>query len=143
MRAFLANASLRPSCFRSPFKRSCGSDVTLGDFWGIQSAHPEVDYEGGVSAVLCNTAKGAAEVEALKPRLEWGASSLEKVLPGNPSLVRPVAPYAGRAEFTADLEGGMGIEEMALKYDFGPTFAQRLRGRLGGIKRRLKDLLGR
>ena len=143
MRAFLANASLRPSCFRCPFKRSCGSDVTLGDFWGIQSAHPEVDYEGGVSAVLCNTAKGAAEVEALKPRLEWGASSLEKVLPGNPSLVRPVAPYAGRAEFTADLEGGMGIEEMALKYDFGPTFAQRLRGRLGGIKRRLKDLLGR
>lgn len=70
MRAFLCNASLRPSCFSCPCKRSCGSDITLGDFWGIQSAHPEVDFEGGVSVVLCNTAKGAAAVEALKPRLE-------------------------------------------------------------------------
>ena len=70
MRAFLRNASLRPSCFSCPCKRSCGSDITLGDFWGIQSARPEVDFEGGVSVVLCNTAKGAAAVEALKPRLE-------------------------------------------------------------------------
>ena len=71
-KAFLSNASLRPSCFAYPAKRSCGSDVTLGDFWGIQSAHPEVDYGGGVSAVLCNTDKGVAAVEVLKSRLEWG-----------------------------------------------------------------------
>ncbi|MDO4849582.1 MAG: Coenzyme F420 hydrogenase/dehydrogenase, beta subunit C-terminal domain [Coriobacteriia bacterium] len=84
---------MRPSCFACPVKCSCGSDITLGDFWGVQAAHPEVDYEGGVSAVLCNTAKGAAAIEALKSRVQWGGSSLEKVLPGNPSLVRSVTPY--------------------------------------------------
>ena len=143
MRAFLRNASLRQSCFACPAKRSCGSDVTLGDFWGIQSAHPEVDCEGGVSAVLCNTAKGAAAIEALKPRLEWGRSSLEKVLPGNPCLTKSVAPYAERDEFMASLKAGADMAGMVGEYGFRPTLLQRLRGKLGGIKRRLAGLSGR
>ncbi len=140
-KAFLSNASLRSSCLRCPAKRSCGSDVTLGDFWGVQAAHPEVDYEGGVSAVLCNTAKGAAAIDAVKPRVEWGASSMEKVLAGNPSLARPVAPYARRGEFLADLEAGMGIEELMAKYDFKPSLKQRIRGKLAGVKRRVLKLI--
>ena len=59
MRAFLKNASLRGSCLSCPFKRRCGSDITLGDFWGVQRQHPEVSVDGGVSAVLGNTQKGA------------------------------------------------------------------------------------
>ena len=136
-KAFLGNASLRSSCLRCPAKRSCGSDITLGDFWGVQAAHPEVDYEGGVSAVLCNTAKGAAAIGAVKPRVQWGESSLEKVLAGNPSLARPVAPYARRTEFLTDLEGGMGIDELMGKYDFKPTLKQRVCGKLGGVKRKI------
>ena len=140
-KAFLSNASLRSSCLQCPAKRSCGSDITLGDFWGVQSAHPEVEYEGGVSAVLCNTAKGLPAIDAVKPRVEWGESSLEKVLPGNPSLVRSVAPYGKRNEFLGDLGGGMGIDELMGKYDFKPTLQQRVRGKLGRVKRRLKKLL--
>ena len=140
-KAFLSNASLRSSCLRCPAKRSCGSDITLGDFWGVQSAHPEVEYEGGVSAVLCNTAKGLPAIDAVKPRVEWGESSLEKVLPGNPSLVRSVAPYGKRNEFLGDLGSGMGIDELMGKYDFKPTLQQRVRGKLGRVKRRLKKLL--
>ena len=139
-KAFLSNASLRSSCLQCPAKRSCGSDITLGDFWGVQSAHPEVEYEGGVSAVLCNTAKGLPAIDAVKPRVEWGESSLEKVLPGNPSLVRSVAPYGKRNEFLGDLGGGMGIDELMGKYDFKPTLQQRVRGKLGRVKRRLKKL---
>ncbi len=142
-KAFLSNASLRPSCYACPAKRSCGSDITLGDFWGVQAAHPEVDYEGGVSAVLCNTTKGAAAIEAVKGRIEWGKSSLEKVLPGNPSLVRPVKPYEKRDEFVADLEGGTSIEELMGKYDFKPSLKQRVRGKLGGVKRRALKMIGK
>ena len=142
-KAFLSNASLRSSCFRCPAKRSCGSDITLGDFWGIQAAHPEVGCEGGVSAVLCNTAKGVSAIDAVKPRVEWGVSTLEKVLPGNPSLVRSVAPYGKRSEFLGDLGGGMGIDELMAKYDFKPSLKERVRGKLGGVKRRLKGLLCR
>ena len=35
MRAFLANASLRASCLSCPFKRRCGSDLTLGDYLNL------------------------------------------------------------------------------------------------------------
>ena len=140
-KAFLKNASLRSSCLDCPAKRSCGSDITLGDFWGVQSAHPEVDYEGGVSAVLCNTVRGVAAIDVVKPRVEWGASSLEKVLPGNPSLVRSVTPYGKRDGFLGDLSGGMGIDELMGKYDFKPTLKQRVRGKLGGVKRKVLKLI--
>ncbi len=140
---FLRNASLRSSCYMCPAKRSCGSDITLGDFWGVQTAHPEVDYEGGISAVLRNTPKGAAAIESVKPRVEWGESSLEKVLPGNPSLVSPVKPYEKRDEFMADLEAGMGIEELMGKYGFKPSLKQRVREKLGGVKRRALKMIGK
>ena len=143
VKAFLANASLRPSCFACPAKRSCGSDITLGDFWGIQSAHPEVDYEGGVSVVICNTARSVIALEALKPLLEWGASSIEKVLPGNPALTTSSVPYKRRGEFMVSLKGGASIDELMARYDFAPSFGQRFRGKLGGAMRRLKKLLRR
>ena len=139
--SILSNASLRPSCYNCPAKRSCGSDITLGDFWGIQSAHPEVDYEGGVSAVLCNTVKGVAVIDDVRDKIEWGESSLEKVLPGNPSLVKSVAPYTQRDEFMADLANGVSIDGLMAKYSFAPSLGQRVRGKLGGVKRRVFKLL--
>lgn len=110
MKAFLNNASLRASCFDCPCKRSCGSDITLGDFWGFQNIHPEVNYEKGVSAVICNTPKGRLAFDAIADALDGGASSLEEVLPGNPSLLGSVAPYARRTAFMADLaRGGVAL----------------------------------
>lgn len=141
MRAFLANICLRPSCHACPAKRSCGSDITLGDFWGIQSAHPEVDIEGGVSAVISNTPKGEAALEAVAPCVDRGESSLDKVLLGNPCLIGCVAPHPQRGEFMRDLERGMGVEAMMFKYDFEPTLWQRLRGKLSSVKRRLLGVM--
>ena len=109
----------------------------------MRAAHPEVDYEGGVSAVLCNTSRGVAAIDAVKPRVQWGESSLDKVLPGNPSLVRSVTPYEKRGRFMADLGDGMGIDELMSKYDFRPSLARRVRGKLGGVRRKVLGLLGR
>ena len=136
-KAFLANASLRSSCFQCPAKRSCGSDITLGDFWGIQDVHPEVDYEGGVSAVLCNSERGAAAIDGLASQLQLGESSFENVSKGNPSLCSAVVPYAKRDKFMADLASGCSIDELMAAYTFEPSLAQKVRGKLGGIKRRL------
>ena len=80
-------------------------------------------------------------IDAVKPRLEWGESSLEKVLPGNPSLVRSVTPYEKRSEFLGDLGGGIGIDELMGKYDFKPSLIQRVRGKLGGVKRKVLKMI--
>ena len=140
-KAFLNNASLRPSCYACAAKRSCGSDITLGDFWGIQNTHPEVDCAGGVSAVLCNTDKGAAAVDVVKQQIEWGASSFEEVLSGNPSLAASVGAYPERSMFMRDLCDGAPMNEMMSRYTFAPKFAQRIRSKLGAIKHRIMTIL--
>lgn len=84
MRAFLSNASLRPSCFSCPAKRSCGSDLTLGDFWGVQEHHPEAMSERGVSAVIASTEKGERALARVFSLAEYGKSTFDAVLSGNP-----------------------------------------------------------
>lgn len=50
---FLSNITLRPSCYFCPAKsgKSC-SDITLGDFWGIENISHEFDDDKGCSAIL-------------------------------------------------------------------------------------------
>lgn len=137
MRAFLQNASLRESCLDCPAKRCCGSDLTLGDFWGVQGIHPEVVDSLGVSAVICNTEKGVAALDAVRGFLETGPSSMKEVVPGNPALVHSVKPYARRDEFLADVANGTTVEDLMRKWPFEPSLKQKVRGKLSGLKHRL------
>lgn len=135
MRAFLDNASLRSSCFDCPAKRSCGSDFTLGDFWGFPSIHPEVDSSMGVSAVLCNTHKGKKWFDRVSSELEIGPSSYDEVLGGNPALATSVTPHPQRIIFLHALADGASIRELSSRWSFEDTLLIRLR-------RKLKRMLG-
>lgn len=137
MKAFLANASLRPSCLSCPFKRKCGSDVTVGDYWGIQSQHPEVPIEDGVSAVVCNTGRGVAAVSRVSGAIDSGETSFDRIVPGNPSLVRPVRSYADRDAFMAAVAEGAPIPDMMARWDFEPTLKQKLVSKARGAAKRL------
>ena len=55
MRVFLSNLNLRPSCYKCAVKcgRS-GSDITIGDFWGIDNIDPNFSSDKGISLVLLN-----------------------------------------------------------------------------------------
>lgn len=58
MQAFLANFSLRPSCYHCPVKGGkSGSDLTIGDFWGIEKIAPELDDDKGCSLIIAHTDK--------------------------------------------------------------------------------------
>ena len=59
MRGFLANVYLRPSCYECPAKGGRSqSDLTIADFWGVDSLLPKFDDDKGVGLVLTNTKKG-------------------------------------------------------------------------------------
>ncbi len=135
------NACLGPPCHACPAKRSCGSDITLGDFWGIQSSHPGADIEDGVSAVICNTAKGEAVFGSLGSCVDCGESSFDKVLLGNPSLTKSVMPHARREKFMRELEAGRGIKAMMGAHDFEPTLWQRLRRKTSAVMRRMFEFV--
>lgn len=59
MQAFLRDLILRPSCYACPAKcfRS-GSDLTLGDYWGVEREAPHLDDDGGTSVVFVNSERG-------------------------------------------------------------------------------------
>lgn len=53
------NLYLRPSCMKCPAKSlRSGSDITLADFWGIDTLYPDLNDDKGISAVMVNTIKG-------------------------------------------------------------------------------------
>ena len=59
MLCFLSNLSLRPSCFNCQFKSgSSGSDLTLGDFWGVDKCDSQLDDDLGTSVVLSFSPRG-------------------------------------------------------------------------------------
>lgn len=57
--AFLRGETYRESCYKCPFsKRERLTDFTIGDYWGIESAHPDFYDPNGVSLLLINSSKG-------------------------------------------------------------------------------------
>lgn len=59
MNVFLKNVILRPSCYSCQARSGKSkSDITLADFWGINSIAPEMDDDKGTSLVFINTEKG-------------------------------------------------------------------------------------
>lgn len=49
----------RPSCYECHFKHyPQPSDITIGDFWGIENFDPSFDSPSGVSKIVLNTQKG-------------------------------------------------------------------------------------
>lgn len=87
MKGFLADLYLRPSCYACPTKKlKSGSDITLGDFWGIQLIKPELDDDKGLTAIIINTKKGKVIIEDL-PLIRF-TFKYEDVYRGNPALIK-------------------------------------------------------
>lgn len=103
MRGFLSDLYLRPSCYNCPARAlSSGSDVTIGDFWGIESVMPEIDDDRGTSVVMVHTSRALQILEKLDMRL-W-TTRYEDVLQYNPAIERSPQLPQKRAEFFAENE---------------------------------------
>ena len=98
LRGFLADLYLRPSCYACPLKcGKSGSDMTLGDFWGIQRVIPKFDDDKGCSAVLCYSL--ITKSMLLNLNLEMRVTSLNCVIVGNQALVKSPNMPRDRNEF--------------------------------------------
>ena len=66
-RLFLRRLILTEKCFKCEFaKIERITDITLGDFWGIEKIMPDFSKDNGVSEILVNTAKGKYIIESIK-----------------------------------------------------------------------------
>ncbi|MGN1033533.1 MAG: Coenzyme F420 hydrogenase/dehydrogenase, beta subunit C-terminal domain, partial [Intestinibacter sp.] len=73
--------AIRPSCSVCKFTNTKRpSDITLGDFWGIDEVVENFDDNKGVSSVMLNTQKGVNLFEKIKNSLYFEEVSLEDAM---------------------------------------------------------------
>lgn len=121
MRGFLADLYTRPSCHECPAKQlKSGSDITLGDFWGITSMMPEIDDDRGTSVVIVSTKKGSDVWEELG--VQCYLTFYGKVSKLNPAIVKSVACSINNRQFFS--QGGKKFEEK-VKVLTRPSFSWR------------------
>lgn len=98
---FLNNDMIRPSCY---FCKYCNlqrpSDMTLGDFWGIENTSKEFDDGKGVSLVFINTTKGKDTFEKIKNEIVFIESNTKDCMQTN--LKSPTKRPETRDQFWDD-----------------------------------------
>lgn len=133
MRLFLSDIALRESCYNCNFKiGNKYSDITLGDFWGVQKYYPEMYNKTGVSAIIINTEKGQQIFESISNNLEYKECELEEIIDGNPSLKSSGKYPAKREKFFKDIDN-LDIKELSKKYTNTSVIAK--------FKNKLKKLI--
>ncbi len=86
---YFRNYTLRPSCYQCRFctvERS--SDLTIGDFWGIEKCRPDMDDGMGISMVILHTDKAKKIWEQVQRDMDWFECKKEDLL--QPRLIMPV-----------------------------------------------------
>ena len=105
------------------------SDITLGDYWGIQNVHPEMDDDKGISAVIINSKKGIELFEAIKQDLVWKETEYENIKKYNSALVKPVKKDPNREKFFENLDR-MPFDKLVKKYTYKPSFIKKVINKL-------------
>lgn len=139
MKAFLHDLTLRPSCYACKAKAGRShSDLTLADFWGVDTLFPDMDDDKGTGMVFVHTPKGAAALPLSK--LCFRSADYEAVKPLNPSCYLSVKEHPRRSEFFARLNGRRSVSGL-LKRFTQPSRKALLRAWLGRCKRKLLNIL--
>lgn len=138
MKAFLKDIILRPSCYACKAKGcSSQSDITIADFWGIETVFPEMDDDKGTGLVFVNTESGKAALDVTQMKVL--ETTYERIKPLNPACFRSSKQHSKREEFFKRLEKE---DLIALINDCTkPPFNQQVRIFKGRCKSFIKKLL--
>lgn len=136
MTAFLEDLILRPSCYGCKARGGGSrSDITIADFWGIDSVFPDMNDDKGTGLVFINTPKGRDSIDLTK--ISCAETSYDTVKPLNPSCYRSPEVHPKRELFFSRL----GNEDLIrlIRDCTKPS----VRKRLNRVLRRCKRLISR
>lgn len=137
MKGFLNNLYLRPSCYECKAKNfKSGSDISLADYWGIESKHSNFDDDIGVSLVLVNSKKGKNIIDSLENTIEILKTDLEYAINQNPCIIKSVNYNYKREEFFKRFNGD-NFDKLVIKYTRVPLI-NKLNNRVYRILNKIK-----
>lgn len=98
---FISHVATRESCHYCKYTNlQRMSDITVGDFWGIERYKPEMEVSNGISKVLLNTNKGKELFWYISDRIIKEKMPLESSI--RPNLVHPPKRNPNRERFFED-----------------------------------------
>lgn len=139
MRMFLRNHCLRPSCYECVAKKVKKSDLTIGDFWGIDDVVPEM-YDGkGCSLVIVRTEIGKKIFRKINKNLKYKSVSYEEGVKENSAEYQSVKKSSLRDSFFSDMQK-LNFEELENKYaaTLKVSFVRKLKQRVKHILKLIK-----
>lgn len=75
------------------------SDMTIGDFWGIENINPSFDDNRGLSAVILNTDRGIAAFQSIRKEIDYFETTAENIAKRNFTVLKPKDANPKRDEF--------------------------------------------
>lgn len=137
IKGFTSNLYLRPSCHKCPSKNfSSGSDITLGDAWGmVNDFRCNEDLKKlGLSLLIVNSEKGEILIDNIKNNVVLEKTNISKLNICNPIAFTSCKPHRKRKKFFKMLERGFSVGESVCKCLPPPTYLDKI---IWSIKRRL------
>ncbi len=138
--AFKKYLFFRESCYTCRYATlDRVSDITLGDFWGIEKYPFPADSDKGVSMIISNTSVGEAAFEAVASELVWREFPVEYGVESNYCLTKATRKPAKRDVIIKSLNTE-GYEGTAQAY-FGCTAVEKIYASLPPAIRNLRKKL--
>ena len=98
--AFFKSLTYRENCYDCSYaERKRCSDLTIGDFWGIDRKSLKKIKSGYISIVLINSDKGRAIFDEIKDQLIFEERQISEAVKGNRQLQTPSKKHKLRKEF--------------------------------------------
>ena len=147
---FLNKYTYRENCYSCPFaSRKRPGDITMGDFWNIDLAHPELNgnskqlnWQNGVSALIINTDQGMNLMEQYGKDLSLYSSEYDRVAKYNRQLSQPSTKPDDYDEFRKICNNDYRIVEQWYQRKMRPVRIRRTVSKMvpSGIKKIVRKL---
>ena len=96
---FIKGNNYRECCYECLYaNKNRVSDITIGDYWGIEKVHPNMTNKLGVSLMIVNTKKGKQLFDLTKNDIVYCNSSFENMSKYNHNLISPTVRTKKRDE---------------------------------------------
>lgn len=105
--AFYQGKTYRKSCYQCKYAcRKRVGDITIGDYWGAEKYHTEINMDNGFSAIIVNNHKGSWLLQLIIKDSILVNTTVERIANNNGILNHPTQYYIYRDEIYKSVCGG-------------------------------------
>lgn len=128
---------LRPACHKCVCKHGAsGSDLTIGDYWGVARYMPDFDDDRGVSYVGVYTDKGRRALDGIDADMRQAVT--EGIETGNAGFSTAAPEHRYRARFFRDVASGLSFDESLDRALHVPLWRRTVKMLRKGVRRIIK-----